>query len=118
MNCFALPMLLRGFVLPVGLMLAGLCAVNAHAQAQLWGGRPGLGLAYEYEKMSDAVSHGQSVTLTPGLNFKGAPVHRIELLINGERDKTVSNSVSSFSNLYILAVRVGPSKQDQQRPFH
>ena len=107
MYCFALPMPFKRFVLPVGVLLSGLCAVNAHAQSQFWSGRPGLGLAYEYEKMSDGVSHGQSVTLAPGLNFKDAPVHRIELLINGERDKSVSSNVSSFSNLYKLAVRVG-----------
>ncbi len=107
MYCFALSIPLRRFVLPVGLLLTGLSAVNAHAQAQLWGGRPGLGLAYEYEKMSDSVSHAQSLTLAPGLNFKDAPVHRIELVINGLRDKSVSNSVSSYSNLYKLAVRVG-----------
>ena len=107
MYCFALPMPFKRFVLPVGVLLSGLCAVNAHAQSQFWSGRPGLGLAYEYEKMSDGVSHGQSITLAPGLNFKDAPVHRIELLVNGERDKSVSSNVSSFSNLYKLAVRVG-----------
>ena len=107
MYCFALPMPFKRFVLPVGVLLSGLCALNAHAQSQFWSGRPGLGLAYEYEKMSDGVSHGQSITLAPGLNFKDAPVHRIELLVNGERDKSVSSNVSSFSNLYKLAVRVG-----------
>ena len=107
MYCFALSMPLKRFVLPVGILLTGLCAVNAHAQSQFWSGRPGLGLAYEYEKMSDGVSHAQSITLAPGLNFKDAPVHRVELLINGERDKSVSSNVSSFSNLYKLAVRVG-----------
>jgi hypothetical protein len=107
MYCFALSMPLKRFVLPVGILLTGLCAVNAHAQSQFWSGRPGLGLAYEYEKMSDGVSHAQSITLAPGLNFKDAPVHRVELLINGERDKSVSSNVSSFSNLYKLAMRVG-----------
>ena len=69
MYCFALSMPLKRFVLPVGILLTGLCAVNAHAQSQFWSGRPGLGLAYEYEKMSDGVSHAQSITLAPLVPF-------------------------------------------------
>jgi hypothetical protein len=87
-------------------MAAGMLCVTASAEATLWGGRPELGIEYEHEKMADNVSHGNSITLIPSLSFKTGPIHRIDLMLEGERDKEVSSGVTSFSNLYKVAVRV------------
>lgn len=85
---------------------AGLLTGTAMAETLLWGGRPEFGIEYEHEKMADNVSVGNSITLIPSLSFKNGPIHRIDLMVEGERDKEVSSGVSSFSKLYKVAVRV------------
>jgi hypothetical protein len=85
---------------------AGMLVGTAMAETTWWGGRPELGIEYEHEKSSDNQSTGNGITLIPSLNFKTGPIHRIDLLLEGERDKEVSSGVTSFSNLYKVAVRV------------
>jgi hypothetical protein len=87
-------------------LAAGMLTVTAMAETLLWGGRPEFGVEYEHEKMADNLSHGKGLTLIPSLSFKNGPIHRIDLLFEGERDKEVSDGVTSFSNLYKVAVRV------------
>jgi hypothetical protein len=88
------------------LLAAGMLPITAMAEATLWGGRPEFGVEYEHEKMVDNVSHGNGLTLIPSLSFKNGPIHRIDLLVEGERDKEVDSGVTSFSNVYKVAVRV------------
>jgi hypothetical protein len=85
---------------------AGMLVGTAMAETTWWGGRPELGIEYEHEKSSDNQSTGNGITLIPSLSFKTGPIHRIDLLLEGERDKEVSSGVTSFSNLYKVAVRV------------
>jgi hypothetical protein len=102
----AMPVLLNNVRFAIFLLTAGMLAGSAMAEATLWGGRPEFGVEYEHEKITDNVSHGYGLTLIPSLSFKSGPIHRIDLLVEGEREKEVSSGVTSFSNVYKLAVRV------------
>ena len=101
-----MPALLTHVRFAIFLLAAGMLAGPAMAETSLWGGRPEFGVEYEHEKMADKVSHGNGLTLIPSLSFKTGPIHRIDLLVEGERDKEVDSGVTSFSNVYKLAVRV------------
>ena len=105
MHCFSSPFSFSCLHSLWACLLAGLVSGNAQAEVTLWGGRPALGMAYEYEKMSDQISRAQSITLMPGLSFKDAGVHHIDLLVNVERDKTTSGNTSSYSHVQRLALR-------------
>lgn len=87
-------------------LATGMLTGTAMAETLLWGGRPEFGVEYEHEKMADNQSYGNAITLIPSLSFKNGPIHRIDLMVEGERDKEVSGGITSFSKLYKVAVRV------------
>lgn len=86
-------------------LIAALPCTSATAQAQLWGGRPELGIGFERETSADKSLVKNSVTLMPALSFKNGAVNRIELLINTERDTDSSSGTDTYSNVHGLALR-------------
>ena len=64
------------------------------ADAELWGGKPSLGLEYEHQKMAFGAGHANSLTLVPGLSFKDSFIHKVDVLIEAERENEIEDGVN------------------------
>ena len=87
-------------------MLALLLSPHARADAQLWGGKPSLGLEYEHQKMAFGAGHANSLTLVPGLNFEEGFIHKVDVLIEAERENEIENGVNEKKRVKKLALRL------------
>lgn len=86
-------------------LATGMLTGTAMAETLLWGGRPEFGVEYEHEKMADKTGTGKSISLTQSLSFKNGPIHRLDLIVEGERDREISNGVISISNFQKIGLR-------------
>ncbi len=82
-----------------------LCPI-AWADADLWGGKPTLGLEYEHQKMAFGAGHSNALTLVPGLRFKNAFINKVDFLIEGERENEVVDGVNEKARAKKLALRL------------
>ena len=82
-----------------------LCPI-AWADADLWGGKPTLGLEYEHQKMAFGAGHSNALTLVPGLRFKNAFINKVDILIEGERENEVVDGVNEKARAKKLALRL------------
>ena len=78
----------------------------AWADVELWGGKPSLGLEYEHQKMAFGAGHANSLTLVPGLNFKDGFIHKVDVLIEAERENEIEDGVNEKTHVKKLALRL------------
>ena len=78
----------------------------AWADVELWGGRPSLGLEYEHQKMAFGAGHSNALTLVPGLNFKDGFIHKVDVLIEAERENEIEDGVNEKTHVKKLALRL------------
>lgn len=76
------------------------------ADAELWGGKPSLGLEFEHQKMAFGAGHSNSLTLVPGLSFEDGFIHKVDILIEGERENTIEDGVNEKTHVKKLALRL------------
>ena len=76
------------------------------ADAELWGGKPSLGLEFEHQKMAFGAGHANSLTLVPGLNFKDGFIHKVDVLIEAERENEIEDGVNEKTHVKKLALRL------------
>ena len=76
------------------------------ADAELWGGKPSLGLEYEHQKMAFGAGHANSLTLVPGLSFKDSFIHKVDVLIEAERENEIEDGVNEKKRVKKLALRL------------
>ena len=76
------------------------------ADAELWGGKPSLGLEYEHQKMAFGAGHANSLTLVPGLSFKDSFIHKVDVLIEAERENEIEDGVNEKTHVKKLALRL------------
>ena len=76
------------------------------ADAELWGGKPSLGLEYEHQKMAFGAGHANSLTLVPGLSFKDNFIHKVDVLIEAERENEIEDGVNEKTHVKKLALRL------------
>jgi len=87
-------------------MLALLLSPLAWADTALWGGKPSLGLEFEHQKMALGAGHSNSLTLVPGLSFEEGFIHKVDLLIEGERENNIEDGVNEKVHVKKLALRL------------
>ena len=95
--------------LPYLLLLALLpCLLSqpVWADAELWGGKPSLGLEFEHQKMAFGAGHSNSLTLVPGLSFKDSFIHKVYVLIEAERENEIEDGVNEKTHVKKLALRL------------
>jgi hypothetical protein len=95
--------------LPYLLLLALLpCLLSqpVWADAELWGGKPSLGLEFEHQKMAFGAGHSNSLTLVPGLSFKDSFIHKVDVLIEAERENEIEDGVNEKTHVKKLALRL------------
>ena len=78
----------------------------AWADVELWGGRPSLGLEYEHQKMAFGAGHSNALTLVPGLNFTDGFIHKVDVLIEAERENEIEDGVNEKTHVKKLALRL------------
>ena len=76
------------------------------ADAELWGGKPSLGLEFEHQKMAFGAGHANSLTLVPGLSFEDGFIHKVDVLIEGERENEIEDGVNEKTHVKKLALRL------------
>ena len=76
------------------------------ADAELWGGKPSLGLEFEHQKMAFGAGHSNSLTLVPGLSFKDSFIHKVDVLIEAERENEIEDGVNEKTHVKKLALRL------------
>jgi len=76
------------------------------ADAELWGGKPSLGLEFEHQKMAFGAGHANSLTLVPGLSFKDSFIHKVDVLIEAERENEIEDGVNEKTHVQKLALRL------------
>ena len=76
------------------------------ADAELWGGKPSLGLEFEHQKMAFGAGHANSLTLVPGLSFKDSFIHKVDVLIEAERENEIEDGVNEKTHVKKLALRL------------
>ena len=76
------------------------------ADAELWGGKPSLGLEFEHQKMAFGAGHANSLTLVPGLSFKDNFIHKVDVLIEAERENEIEDGVNEKTHVKKLALRL------------
>jgi hypothetical protein len=76
------------------------------ADAELWGGKPSLGLEFEHQKMAFGAGHANSLTLVPGLSFKDSFIHKVDVLIEAERENEIEDGVNEITHVKKLALRL------------
>ena len=76
------------------------------ADAELWGGKPSLGLEFEHQKMAFGAGHSNALTLVPGLNFKDGFIHKVDVLIEAERENEIEDGVNEKTHVKKLALRL------------
>jgi len=97
-SCFQPPF----FAATLALLLSPL----AWADAELWGGKPSLGLEFEHQKMAFGAGHANSLTLVPGLSFKNGFIHKVDVLIEAERENEIEDGVNEKKRVKKLALRL------------
>ena len=78
----------------------------AWADVELWGGKPSLGLEFEHQKMALGAGHANSLTLVPGLSFEQGFIHKVEVMIEGERENNIQDGVNEKVHVKKLALRL------------
>ena len=76
------------------------------ADAELWGGKPSLGLEFEHQKMAFGAGHANSLTLVPGLSFEDSFIHKVDVLIEAERENEIEDGVNEKTHVKKLALRL------------
>jgi hypothetical protein len=76
------------------------------ADAELWGGKPSLGFEFEHQKMAFGAGHANSLTLVPGLSFKDSFIHKVDVLIEAERENEIEDGVNEKTHVKKLALRL------------
>jgi hypothetical protein len=94
-----------GKLLSTSALLFLLCPM-AWADVELWGGRPSLGLEYEHQKMAFGAGRSNALTLVPGLNFKDGFIHKVDVLIEAERENEIEDGVNEKTHVKKLALRL------------
>ena len=92
-------------LLSTSALLCLLCPM-AWADVELWGGKPSLGLEYEHQKMAFGAGHSNALTLVPGLNFKDGFIHKVDVLIEAERENEIEDGVNEKTHVKKLALRL------------
>ena len=78
----------------------------AWADVELWGGKPSLGLEFEHQKMAFGAGHANSLTLVPGLSFEEGFIHKVELMLEGERENNIQDGINEKVHVKKLALRL------------
>jgi hypothetical protein len=78
----------------------------AWADVELWGGKPSLGLEFEHQKMAFGAGHSNALTLVPGLSFKDSFIHKVDVLIEAERENEIEDGVNEKTHVKKLALRL------------
>ncbi len=86
--------------------LVVLLSGHAWADTELWGGKPSLGLEFEHQKMAFGAGHANSLTLVPGLRFEEGFIHKVDVLLEGERENNIQDGVNEKVHVKKLALRV------------
>ena len=76
------------------------------ADTELWGGKPSLGLEFEHQKMAFGAGHANSLTVVPGLSFEDGFIHKVDVLIEGERENNIEDGVNEKVHVKKLALRL------------
>ena len=87
-------------------LLSFVLAPAVWADTELWGGKPSLGLEFEHQKMAFGAGHANSLTLVPGLSFEDGFIHKVDILIEGERENTIEDGVNEKTHVKKLALRL------------
>ena len=87
-------------------LLSFVLAPAVWADTELWGGKPSLGLEFEHQKMAFGAGHANSLTLVPGLNFENGFIHKVDILIEGERENNIEDGVNEKVHVKKLALRL------------
>jgi hypothetical protein len=87
-------------------LLSFLVTPLAWAEVELWGGKPTLGLEFEHQKMAFGAGHSNSLTLVPGLSFKDGFIHKVDVLIEAERENEIEDGVNEKTHVKKLALRL------------
>jgi len=78
----------------------------AWADAEVWGGKPSLGLEFEHQKMAFGAGHANSLTLVPSLSFKEGFIHKVELMLEGERENNIQDGINDKVHVKKMALRL------------
>ena len=81
----------------------------AWADAEVWGGKPSLGLEFEHQKMAFGAGHANSLTLVPSLSFKEGFIHKVELMLEGERENNIQDGINEKVSLCSCLEYANPS---------
>ncbi len=92
-------------LLSTSALLCLLCPM-AWADVELWGGKPSLGLEFEHQKMAFGAGHSNALTLVPGLSFKDSFIHKVDVLIEAERENEIEDGVNEKTHVKKLALRL------------
>jgi len=92
-------------LLSTSALLCLLCPL-AWADVELWGGKPSLGLEFEHQKMPFGAGHSNALTLVPGLSFKDSYIHKVDVLIEAERENEIEDGLSEKTHVKKLALRL------------
>ena len=87
-------------------LLTFVLAPAVWADTELWGGKPSLGLEFEHQKMAFGAGHANSLTLVPGLSFEDGFIHKVDVLIEGERENNIEDGVNEKVHVKKLALRL------------
>ena len=87
-------------------LLSFVLAPAVWADTELWGGKPSLGLEFEHQKMALGAGHSNSLTLVPGLSFEEGFIHKVELMLEGERENNIEDGVNEKVHVKKLALRL------------
>ena len=87
-------------------LLSFVLAPAVWADTELWGGKPSLGLEFEHQKMAFGAGHANSLTLVPGLSFEDGFIHKVDVLIEGERENNIEDGVNEKVHVKKLALRL------------
>jgi hypothetical protein len=90
----------------LGALLPFLLLHPVWADTELWGGKPSLGLEFEHQKMAFGAGHANSLTLVPGLSFKDSFIHKVDVLIEAERENEIEDGVNEKTHVKKLALRL------------
>jgi hypothetical protein len=94
------------FRLLAATMLALLLIPLAWADTARWGGKPSLGLEFEHQRMALGAGHSNSLTLVPGLSFEEGFIHKVDVMIEGERENNIEDGVNEKVHVKKLALRL------------
>lgn len=101
-------------VLALGIGLFFSASGNACADNEILGGRPRMGVEFEYEESPNGNEQAVAVTLIPGVQWKEGWINRAEILVEDERNRTKEAGDTHYGNAQKYGIRLRKNFQLSQ----